>query len=66
MVQKYKAIIETKEKEIHYLRSQLNNMDLSHHVAGLPTIYIITPTYTRLVQVRVRLTCYIINTAAHL
>ena len=63
MVQKYKAIIETKEKEIHYLRSQLSNMDLSHHVAGLPTIYIITPTYTRLVQVRVRLTWCIINTA---
>lgn len=29
----------------------MSSRDMSHHVPGLPTIYIITPTYNRLVQV---------------
>lgn len=46
-----KRALDSKEREINYLRNQLNSLDKHHHVPGLPTIYIITPTYTRLVQV---------------
>lgn len=52
VLHKYKKVLELKEKEIQYLRNHVSSLDTRRHVPGLPTIYIITPTYSRLVQVR--------------
>lgn len=43
--------LKAKETEIHYLRDKLKKLDTRSHIPNLPTIYIITPTYARLVQV---------------
>lgn len=48
-----KRSLDAKEREITLLRRQLSNANLRHHVPGLPTLYIITPTYSRPVQVSV-------------
>ena len=52
VIEKYRKRLAAKEKEILYLRQHASSLDRQQHVVGLPTIYIITPTYTRMVQVR--------------
>ncbi|XP_067938550.1 galactosylgalactosylxylosylprotein 3-beta-glucuronosyltransferase 2-like [Watersipora subatra] len=46
----YRKALAAKEKEIKYLREHADSLNRRQHVVGLPTIYIITPTYTRPVQ----------------